>query len=52
MIKRQTRIFVRRQSNWFKETDPNIHWLNMDEQPMMDVLKIISEESNWLKHEI
>ena len=25
-IKRQTRIFVRRQANWFKPDDPNIHW--------------------------
>lgn len=25
-IKRQTRIFVRRQANWFKLTDPAIHW--------------------------
>jgi tRNA dimethylallyltransferase len=26
LIKRQTRIFVRRQSNWFKPEDPDIHW--------------------------
>lgn len=25
-IKRLTRIFVRRQANWFKETDPNLRW--------------------------
>ena len=25
-MKRITRIFVRRQANWFKESDPNIHW--------------------------
>jgi len=25
-IRRMTRIFVRRQANWFKESDPNIHW--------------------------
>jgi tRNA dimethylallyltransferase len=29
-MKRQTRIFVRRQANWFKETDPDIHWFNVD----------------------
>lgn len=27
-IKRATRIFVRRQANWFKPGDPNIHWFN------------------------
>lgn len=25
-MKRITRVFVRRQANWFKESDPNIHW--------------------------
>jgi tRNA dimethylallyltransferase len=25
-MKRQTRIFVRRQANWFKRNDPAIHW--------------------------
>jgi len=25
-IRRMTRTFVRRQANWFKESDPNIHW--------------------------
>jgi tRNA dimethylallyltransferase len=27
-IKRLTRAFVRRQANWFKESDPNIAWFN------------------------
>jgi len=27
-MKRRTRIFVRRQANWFKLSDPNIHWYN------------------------
>jgi len=31
-MKRATRIFVRRQGNWFKETDPNIHWFYAGEQ--------------------
>ena len=26
LIKRSTRIFVRRQANWFKPDDPQIHW--------------------------
>ena len=29
-IKRHTRQFVRRQTNWFKHTDPDIHWFEMD----------------------
>lgn len=27
-MKRKTRIFVRRQANWFKETDPQIQWFH------------------------
>jgi tRNA dimethylallyltransferase len=30
-IKRATRIFVRRQANWFKESDPNIKWFKVEE---------------------
>ncbi len=30
-IRRATRIFVRRQANWFKETDPNIQWFRVEE---------------------
>ncbi len=30
-MRRATRIFVRRQGNWFKESDPNIHWFQPGE---------------------
>jgi tRNA dimethylallyltransferase len=30
-IRRATRIFVRRQANWFKEADPNIKWFRVEE---------------------
>ena len=30
-IRRATRIFVRRQTNWFKESDPNIKWFRAGE---------------------
>ncbi len=30
-IRRATRIFVRRQANWFKESDPNILWFRVDD---------------------
>ncbi|MGZ9236073.1 MAG: tRNA (adenosine(37)-N6)-dimethylallyltransferase MiaA [Anaerolineales bacterium] len=29
-IRRVTRIFVRRQANWFKESDPNIKWFQVE----------------------
>lgn len=31
-MKRITRVFVRRQGNWFKESDPNIHWFHPDQE--------------------
>jgi tRNA dimethylallyltransferase len=30
-IRRATRVFVRRQANWFKESDPEIRWFKMEE---------------------
>ncbi len=39
-MRRATRIFVRRQSNWFKESDPSIHWFYAGEENVID--KIIS----------
>ena len=30
LMKRATRQFVRRQSNWFKVNDPGIHWFNLN----------------------
>jgi len=30
-IRRATRVFVRRQANWFKESDPNIKWFKVED---------------------
>ena len=30
-IRRATRVFVRRQANWFKESDPGIKWFRVEE---------------------
>lgn len=30
LIKQRTRNFVRRQANWFKTSDPQIHWFNLE----------------------
>jgi tRNA dimethylallyltransferase len=29
-IRRMTRVFVRRQANWFKESDPHIRWFQVE----------------------
>ncbi|MFZ3070389.1 MAG: tRNA (adenosine(37)-N6)-dimethylallyltransferase MiaA [Anaerolineaceae bacterium] len=36
LIKRNTRVYVRRQANWFKPTDPTIHWFNATDPAMFE----------------
>ena len=40
-IRRATRIFVRRQANWFKESDPNIAWFKVEEGVIDEIEKTI-----------
>jgi tRNA dimethylallyltransferase len=50
LIKRQSRIFVRRQSNWFKENDNSIHWFNAGQADILqNVLSTIGDSSSWIK---
>ena len=44
-IKRRTRIFVRRQANWFKESDSQIHWFQKDKSTLTDLGDVIDK---WL----
>lgn len=43
LMKRQTRQYVRRQSNWFKKGDPRIHWFNANPNLQEDMTKLIKE---------
>lgn len=36
-IRKLTRIFVRRQGNWFKTDDPNIRWFEMGDRTVEDI---------------
>ena len=38
LIKRNTRIFVRRQANWFKPDDPRIQWFDAGEDMLDEML--------------
>ncbi|MEW5873014.1 MAG: tRNA (adenosine(37)-N6)-dimethylallyltransferase MiaA [Chloroflexota bacterium] len=40
-IRRDTRTFVRRQANWFKPDDPQIHWFTPGAQTIEDILNMI-----------
>jgi tRNA dimethylallyltransferase len=38
-MRRWTRNFVRRQANWFKQDDPNIHWFNLEAVKLDEIEK-------------
>lgn len=40
-MRRATRIFVRRQANWFKEDDPNIHWFYAAESNLVGLIEAL-----------
>lgn len=44
-MKRRTRVFVRRQANWFKLEDPDIHWYQMQPDVVDNIHDAIRE---WL----
>ncbi len=42
-MRRVTRIFVRRQANWFKESDPNIMWFKVEDGVDKEIEKNIRQ---------
>ena len=42
-MRRVTRIFVRRQANWFKESDPNIMWFRVMDGVIEETEKFIRQ---------
>ncbi len=44
-MKRRTRIFIRRQANWFKLNDPTIHWITANQTTAAQAEQYISQ---WL----
>jgi len=45
LIKRNTRAYVRRQANWFKKTDPKIHWLNAQDPALLESALDLAESN-------
>jgi tRNA dimethylallyltransferase len=45
-MKRKTRLFVRRQANWFKADDPQIHWFQAGPEALEQMEMLIRA---WLK---
>ncbi len=48
LIKRNTREFVRRQANWFKESDPSIHWLAAGDAALDEAVRLVVDASAWI----
>jgi tRNA dimethylallyltransferase len=46
-MKRLTRVFVRRQANWFRKSDPQIHWFEAGETGIIDKIEALIRA--WLK---
>jgi tRNA dimethylallyltransferase len=42
-IRRATRVYVRRQANWFKESDPSIHWFRVEDGILDEIEKNIHQ---------
>jgi tRNA dimethylallyltransferase len=42
-MRRITRVFVRRQANWFKESDPNIKWFRVEEGVVDEIESFIHQ---------
>ena len=47
-MRRVTRNFVRRQANWFKESDPNIMWFKVEDGVMEKVEAYIRQSSQYI----
>jgi tRNA dimethylallyltransferase len=45
-MRRLTRQFVRRQANWFKPSDPKIHWFDMRQNVVEEIIRLIRA---WLE---
>lgn len=43
-IRKMTRIFVRRQGNWFKAEDPNIRWFEMGAETALEIETYLKNE--------
>lgn len=48
LMRRQTRVFVRRQANWFKPDDPDIRLFPAGETTAHEVVDAIRDQEGWI----
>ena len=46
-MKRITRVFVRRQANWFKESDPNICWFEAGDSKVLEKVLTLAKKKKF-----
>lgn len=51
LMKRNTRTFVRRQANWFKDNDPSITWFEGKSLNFNEIIDFIKSDRGWKSHE-
>jgi tRNA dimethylallyltransferase len=47
-ILRRTKIFVRRQANWFKPGDTRINWFEMETNTANKIVSFIKNKRGWI----
>jgi tRNA dimethylallyltransferase len=47
-MKRLTRQFVRRQANWFKQNDPEMHWFEVNDRTVDDIERLLQSNGAWM----
>lgn len=47
-MKSLTHQFVRRQANWFKESDPNIHWFDPEQDCLPQMIALAKTCQGWM----
>jgi tRNA dimethylallyltransferase len=48
LMRRVTRQFVRRQANWFKQSDPTIHWYPAGQVSVEELCQFIQSSGGWI----
>lgn len=51
LMRRNSRQYVRRQANWFKDDDPKIKWFDGESLSTSDVLEYLEADEGWIRPE-
>jgi tRNA dimethylallyltransferase len=46
-MRHDTRVFVRRQANWFKENDPSIQWFRVHEKTVEEIANLLRQSVDF-----